>query len=197
MFPATSMPDSDWWQVLWPNPKEVLHSIDVTSDMIVIDLCCGDGYFTVPLAEMTAKVYGLELDGALLDKADKLASFAGIHNCKWIQVDAMEITKYLPELVDYVLLANTFHGIPDKERLVRNVSAVLKVGGQFAIINWYPKPREQTTVLGLPRGPKTEMRMSPDQVDDIMLPLGFERKKVVDVSLYHYASVYVKMKESI
>lgn len=66
MFPATSMPDRDWWQALWTNPKNVLRSIDIASDMVVIDLCCGDGYFTIPLAEITTKVYGLELDEALL-----------------------------------------------------------------------------------------------------------------------------------
>lgn len=31
-------------------------------------------------------------------------------------------------------------------------------------MNWEPLPRNQTTDLGQPRGPKIEMRMPPDEV---------------------------------
>ena len=34
-----------------------------------------------------------------------------------------------------MLMATTFHGVPDKLRLVRAVAAVLKPGGEFAVIN--------------------------------------------------------------
>lgn len=192
MFPSTSMPDRDWWQALWPNPKDVFSSIEVTSNMIVIDLCCGDGYFSIPLAEMTTKVYGLELDGSLLGQANRDAAALNIQNCHWIQGDAMQIANIIPELVDYVLIANTFHGIPDKQELVKSVASILKPGGQFTIVNWHQRAREETTVLGLPRGPKTEMRMSPDQVNDIVLPLGFDLKSMTDVSPYHYGAVFIK-----
>lgn len=192
MFPATSMPDRDWWQALWPNPKDVLRAIDVTSNMVVLDLCCGDGYFTIPLAEMAAKVYGLELDGVLLEQAKRDAAVLNIQHCHWIQGDAMQIANSIPEFVDYVLIANTFHGIPNKQELVKSVASVLKPGGQFTIVNWHQRSREETTVLGLPRGPKTEMRMSPEQVNDIVLPLGFDLKSITDVSPYHYAAVFIK-----
>jgi hypothetical protein len=26
-FPATRMPDRDWWQALWPEPTEVLEAL--------------------------------------------------------------------------------------------------------------------------------------------------------------------------
>ena len=196
MFPATSMPDRDWWQDLWPNPKDVLSTLMIDSNMSVVDLCCGDGYFTIPLAEMVTKVYGIELDGNLLEQAQRDASINSVQNCRWIQGDAMNLSNLVPELVDYVFLANTFHGNPDKEELVRSVASILKPGGQFAIVNWHQRPREETIVLGLPRGPKTEMRMSPDQVNDIILPLGFDLKSVVDVSPYHYGSVFTKHKDT-
>lgn len=193
MFPATSMPDRDWWQALWPNPKDTLCSLDVTPNMIIVDLCCGDGYFTIPLAEIAAKVYGVELDGALLEQAKTDAAALDIQNCQWIQGDAMQIGNIIPELVDYVLIANTFHGIPNKECIIQGIASILKVGGQLSFINWHQKSREETTVLGLPRGPKAEMRMSPSQVEHIVLPLGFELKKVVDVSPYHYGSIFIKI----
>ncbi|MHB1203164.1 MAG: class I SAM-dependent methyltransferase, partial [Acidithiobacillus sp.] len=49
-FPATVMPDPDWWQALWPDPEGVITALGVTPGMTVLDLCCGDGYFTAALA---------------------------------------------------------------------------------------------------------------------------------------------------
>jgi SAM-dependent methyltransferase len=193
MFPSTSMPDRDWWQTLWPNPKDVVLSLGVQPSMSVIDLCCGDGYFTVPLSQVTSRVYGIELDADLLEQAQKEGSANKVENCRWIQGDAMNISSLVPEPVDYVLLANTLHGIPEKEALAKSVAAILKPEGQFAVINWHKIPREETTVLGLPRGPKTDMRMSPDQVNDILSPLGFVLREIVKLPPYHYGAIFKKL----
>ena len=48
LFPATIMPDSDWWHALWPDPEAVLKAVGIKPDMQVVDLCCGDGHFTKP-----------------------------------------------------------------------------------------------------------------------------------------------------
>lgn len=48
----------------------------------------------------------------------------------------MALSRLLPVGVDYVLMANTFHGVPNKAALVREVAAVLKPGGRFAVVNW-------------------------------------------------------------
>lgn len=50
IFPDTSLPDHEWWQLLWPDPKSVILSLGVNSSMVSIDLCCGYGHFTAPLA---------------------------------------------------------------------------------------------------------------------------------------------------
>ena len=54
-FPATSMPDRDWWAALWPDPEGVLRQVGVEPGMTVLDLCCGDGYFTAPLARLVER----------------------------------------------------------------------------------------------------------------------------------------------
>jgi hypothetical protein len=60
-------------------------------------------------------------------------------------------------------MANAFHGVPDRPRLALAVRAILKPGGLFAIINRHQRSREETVVLGEPRGPRTESRLSPAQ----------------------------------
>jgi hypothetical protein len=54
--------------------------------------------------------------------------------------------------------------VPDKVRLSGEVRSVLKSGGLFAIVNWHARPREETIVLGEPRGPATEFRIDPEIV---------------------------------
>ena len=62
--------------------------------------------------------------------------------------------------------------------------------GLFAIVNWYPSKREDTPVLGEPRGPRTEMRMSPQAVAAVVEPTGFVAVKIVELPPYHYGKVF-------
>ena len=39
-FPATTMPDADWWQALWPDPAKIVAEMGVHPGTVVIDLCC-------------------------------------------------------------------------------------------------------------------------------------------------------------
>lgn len=190
MFPGTSMPDQDWWRVLWPNPQGVVVSLGVKPHMVSIDLCCGDGYFTVPLAQNSLRTYGLELDGALIDKAREEIEKQNVKNCFLIQGDAMDIADLIPEKVDFILLANTFHGIPDKEKIVKSMASALKPEGKIAIVNWHKKEREETTVLGLPRGPKSEVRMPPQEVESVLNPLGLFLEKTIELQPYHYGIIF-------
>ena len=89
-------------------------------------------------------------------------------------------------------VVNTFHGVPDQSGLARGAAAVLKPGGAFAIVNWHPLPREKTVVLGAPRGPKTELRMAPEQVRAVVEPAGFEWQRPVELPPYHYGAIFRK-----
>jgi SAM-dependent methyltransferase len=191
MFPATSMPDRDWWVALWPDPSGLLRGLGVRADMTALDLCCGDGYFTVPLARIVGgRVYALDFDSDLISQARGEAEWQGVTMVQWIIADARDVAAVIREPVDYVLLANTFHGVPDKPALARAVAAVLRQGGLFAIVNWYPRPREETTVFGVKRGPPTELRMPPASVQDAVKLAGFNLSRLIDLPPYHYGAVF-------
>lgn len=192
-FPATAMPDRDWWAALWPDPEGVVRSLGVEPGMVVVDLCCGDGYFTAPLARIVeGKLYGVDIDPAMLEQTSAELERAGSTVLDLICANACDLPELLPTKVDYALVANTFHGVPDQTGLARAVAEVLRSGGRFAIINWHPLPREQTTVLGKPRGPRTEMRMSPSQVRATVEPAGFQLAELVELPPYHYGAVFRK-----
>lgn len=190
-FPATTMPDHDWWATLWPNPEQVLRQLGIQPDMTVLDLCCGDGYFTAPLAKhVGGKVYALDLDPEMLKRAEAEVARQGTSICQWICGDAREISTLLPKPVDYVLMANTFHGVPDQIGLARAVRSVLRRQGLFGLINWLPLAREETTVLGQPRGPRTEMRRSADVVSAVVEPQGYRTLQTINLPPYHYGIVF-------
>lgn len=190
-FPATAMPDSDWWGALWPQPKQVLTALGFQRDVEVVDLCCGDGLFTAPLALIARHVIGIDIDRGMLAVAQDRIKAVGATNYELIEGDAYEIAELLVRRpADYVLIANTFHGVPDKPRLARGVAATLKPGGRFAIVNWHRRPREQTTVLGQPRGPKTDMRMEPWDVAETIEPAGFTLTDVIELPPYHYGAIF-------
>jgi SAM-dependent methyltransferase len=191
MFTATSMPDRDWWTALWPDPLSLLRALGVRADMTTLDLCCGDGYFTAPLARIVrGRVYALDFDPDMIAQARREAAQQGVAVLRWITGDACDVAALSPEPVDFVLLANTFHGVPNKPALVTAVAAVLRPGGLFAIVNWHPRPREETTVLGAKRGPPTELRMSPASVRDAVEPAGFNLSRLVELPPYHYGAVF-------
>lgn len=201
IFPATGMPDQDWWHTLWPDPEGVLRRLGADFGKASLDLCCGDGHFTASLAHIVGgigRVAALDLDKDLLEQARVRTESMGIPSgtVRWMECDACKFTDKLPFQPEYVFIANTFHGIPDKQQFARDVFNVMKPGGQFVILNWHHRAREDTTVLGQPRGPKTDLRMSPEAVMDEVLPVGFKLHGVIELPPYHYGIVFDKPKAS-
>lgn len=196
LFPATLMPDKDWWQALWPDPEAVLRSVGIKPGMQVVDLCCGDGHFTRPMCQLVrpGKIWAVDLDAELLGQAEQTCQKNP--NFHPVLGDARELPTQVSEPVDFVFIANTFHGVPDKTGLSQVVHQALKPGGRFAIVNWYRRPREETIVLDQPRGPDTELRMEPEDVRHVVEPAGFKLDKLIDVGPYHYGAVFIKTVDS-
>ena len=192
LFPATGMPDRNWWHALWPDPDGAVRALRVERGMTVVDLGCGYGYFTAAIARQVGlgRVVGFDLDPEMLEQAQ--AACEGLANSDWLLGDARELGSLIGAPADYVLIANTFHGVPDKTALAREVAVALKPNGRFAIVNWYPLPREDTTVLGQPRGPSTELRMSPEQTRAVVEPAGFKLETLVELPPYHYGAIFVR-----
>src|SRR5882672_7743984 len=162
-FQGTEMPTAGWWEALWPDPAGVLAAVGLRPGMGVIDLCSGDGWFTLQIAKLAQHVVAIDIDRQLLDVARHRLAEGGAANCDFVQGDAYDIARLAPRPADFVFMANAFHGVPDRPRLARAVRDALKPSGRFAVINWHRRPREQTTILGEPRGPATELRLSPEQ----------------------------------
>lgn len=189
LFEGTEMPTAGWWDALWPNPAGVLEAVGLRRDMAAIDLCCGDGWFTLPMSRVAASVVAIDIDRNMLEAArDRLAA-AGATNCEFVEGDAYELARHMRGPADFVLMANAFHGVPDQPRLADAVAKALKPAGRLAVVNWHQRRREETTILGEPRGPKSELRMSPEQTIASIEAGGLIFAGLVELPPYHYAVI--------
>ena len=190
------MPAAGWWEALWPNPATVLAAVGMSSGMSVIDLCCGDGWFTLQIAKLAKHVVAIDIDRQLLDVARLRLVENGVTNCDYLEGDAYQLAKLVLRPVEFVFLANAFHGIPDKPRMARAVRAALVSGGRFAVVNWHQRPREQTMILGEPRGPKTELRVSPQQTIEAIEHEDLKFLQLVEVPPFHYGAVFERSSQA-
>ena len=189
LFEGTEMPTAGWWDALWPNPAGVLEAVGLRRDMAAIDLCCGDGWFTLPMSKVAASVVAIDIDRNMLEAArDRLAA-AGATNCEFVEGDAYELARHMRGPADFVLMANAFHGVPDQPRLADAIGKALKPAGRLAVVNWHQRRREETTILGEPRGPKSELRMSPGQTIASIEAGGLIFAGLVELPPYHYAVI--------
>jgi ubiquinone/menaquinone biosynthesis C-methylase UbiE len=189
-FAATEMPSAGWWEALWPDPAAVLDAVGLTSGTEAIDLCSGDGWFTRHIAKAARHVVAIDIDRDMLEAARRQLCQNGISNCDFIAGDAYELGNLAPSLADFVFMANAFHGVPDRPRLARAVREALKPDGRFAIVNWQQRPREETVVLGEPRGPKSQLRLSPKQTVEAVEAGGLMFDRIVELPPYHYGVVF-------
>ena len=189
-FQGTEMPTAGWWEALWPDPAAVLAAVGIKPGMDVIDLCSGDGWFTLQIAKIASRVIAIDIDPALLEIARIRLKERGVTNCEYRSGDAYQLVALAGRAVDFVFMANAFHGVPNRPRLARAVHEGLKPRGRLAIVNWHQRPREETTVLGEPRGPRTELRLSPQQTIDAVAAGGLTSAGVVEIPPYHYGALF-------
>jgi len=192
-FQNTKQPDWDWWGRLWPTPGGTLRRLGVEPGASIAEVGSGNGYFALPAARIAdpGTVYAVDVDERLLDELETLATQQAIENVVAVHGDARELRSVLPEPVDVVLVANTFHGIDDPDAFVDGVIDALADGGRFVVVNWHAEPRTSTTVAGEPRGPPTERRLTPQETKTAVAD-GTELSVVETVELlpHHYGVLF-------
>jgi len=192
-FQNTGQPDWDWWGRLWPAPGETLREVGVEPGDTLAEIGSGNGYFALPAARITAPatVYAVDIDSSLLAELSHLADLQSVENIETIDCDARTLSERLPEPVDTVMVANIFHGIDDPTSFVREAFDSLRPDGRLVIFNWYDTPRETTRIDGEPRGPPTELRMTPEETQQCVLDAAdVTLERTIELPPYHYAMVF-------
>ena len=97
----------------------------------ILDAGCGPGVFTFELAKQhpEAKVTGVELEPALVDRANEIAKRAGLANCTFRQGDVTKLD--FDSEFDLVLSVDNFEHVEDDVAAMRTLLRALRPGGRL------------------------------------------------------------------
>jgi SAM-dependent methyltransferase len=99
----------------------------------LLDVGCGPGSLTLLLAGSFEEAVGLDADEDMLGEARRLASAAGIGNCRWVHRRAEELPAGLGEF-RLVTFAQSFHWL-DRPKVAAAVRGMLADGGACAHVH--------------------------------------------------------------
>jgi ubiquinone/menaquinone biosynthesis C-methylase UbiE len=133
-----------WWLIstfdnplrrLVHKPEQILAGL-VGEGETVLDIGCGMGYFSVPLARLVGpagQVYAVDLQEKMLAGVARRAERAGM-------LDRIHLHQARPEGLGLLLRADLalafwmLHEVPDQERFLSAVHNLLRQGGRFLLV---------------------------------------------------------------
>jgi ubiquinone/menaquinone biosynthesis C-methylase UbiE len=117
------------------NPEKILAGL-IDEGQTVADLGCGPGFFTIPMAGLvgeSGRVIAIDLQQAMLDKMMRAAQRQGVASC--IEPHKCETDSIgVGEQVDFALAFYMVHEVPDVERFLGQVAAMLRPQGRFLLV---------------------------------------------------------------
>ncbi|GEM_PF-315634 len=137
--------DSRFRRALQP-PENVVIRSGVREGMIALDLGCGAGTFTVPLARFVGregKVLAMDINPAFLEELKrKLDSpqHSDVRNTIDVILASAHDLPLADGSVDICLMVTVLQEIPDRVRALREVFRVLKPGGILAVTEFLIDP---------------------------------------------------------
>lgn len=154
-------PERDAWQ----KPGEVIEALKIAPDAIVADVGAGTGYFAVRLARALpgGAVIGVDAEPDMVRYLRERVSREKLTNLV-AQLGGVQ-SPQLPGPVDLVILVDTYHHVPDRERYFRALQTSLTPRGRLAIIDFK---------LDAPVGPPKHARIAPRKVQEEMVKGGLQ-----------------------
>jgi ubiquinone/menaquinone biosynthesis C-methylase UbiE len=111
--------------------REIMSALHLQPSDTALDLGCGAGFFTVEMAKMAQKAYGIDIN-PYVKTIQVPPALRG--RLEYIQVSA-ERLPFAEEHFDKVLASEVLPMIPDPNRFLEEIRRVLKSGGRLLIAN--------------------------------------------------------------
>jgi ubiquinone/menaquinone biosynthesis C-methylase UbiE len=149
-----SLPCPTWlrWAVELDNPftrvnraAAIAANLDLRPGMRVLDVGCGPGRVTIPVAERVApgEVVAMDVQAGMLLRVREKAEAAQLKNVRFLEASAGR-GKVEAEQFDRALLVTVLGEIPDQVAALREVFHALKPGGLLSITEVVFDPHFQT-----------------------------------------------------
>lgn len=175
--------DSPWRREALP-PLGVLQELGLAPEDDFADIGCGIGYFTIPAAGIIARdhlLYAVDPSGDMLDALAR--RMEGIDDARITRVLSEPEDFKLPSAsVDFILVANVFHEVENKEAFLRETLRILRPGGRLGLVEWH--------AAEAPYGPPLSHRMPAEETDRWFQGAGYLLDRRLVFGDYFYGRVY-------
>lgn len=169
---------------------KVFSELQLQGGISFLDLGCGRGEYAIIASNIVGnagEVYGIDLwdEGVNLLKEEALAR--GSTNIRAMVADAGKRIPLKDLRIDVCFMATVFHDLVlanTAEGALQEVSRVLKKEGTLAILEFIK--------IDGPPGPPLSSRLAPEEVEERVIPYGFERVGLKEVGPYNYLVRFVK-----
>ncbi|NGP75857.1 class I SAM-dependent methyltransferase [Balneolaceae bacterium YR4-1] len=130
--------ESGWQRQLWPAQARLLEAANICSGEEVLDISCGTGLVTFPIAEtvgVEGSVTAIDLSEGMIEKAGKIAKERNITGVNFQAMDAEELD-FADESFDLAINSLGLMYYPDPDTANLEMFRVLRAGGRAAALVW-------------------------------------------------------------
>ena len=155
----SGMPEQTYWESLL-DVKATLDALRVDRAVQdVVEIGCGYGTFTVPVAERIAgTMHAFDIEPEMVALTRERLKQANVTNARVSQRDVIVDGFGLPSgSIDAVLLSNILHA-ENPVQMLRASTALLSPGGRLLVTHW-------RSDVKTPRGPDLSIRPRPEQIE--------------------------------
>jgi len=118
--------------------ERLVAQLDITKDMRVLDLGCGDGTTAIPAAKRGANVVGVDIARNLIQAAKTRARQEGLSNITFKVGDACDLYDLSDGTFDRVVSIFGAMFAPRPLDVAKEMVRVTKKGGKIIMGNWIP-----------------------------------------------------------
>lgn len=146
----------------WQKPDQVIAALGLTPTMKVADIGAATGYFPVRFAKHVNRVYGVDIESAMVAYLQQRAEREGLANLTAVLATSDDAK--IPEPVDLITIVDTTHHLQNRPTYFASLKRSLTPSGRVAIIDFKP---------GSKRGPPDEAKISAENVVAELRQAGF------------------------
>jgi len=153
-----------------------------------LDIGCGRGMYTIAASKIIGEkgtLYAVDLWAEAIAALKNEASARGLSNIKAGVADVGERIPLEDQTIDVAFMATVLHDLVDSgkaEGALRETVRVLKPGGLFAVVEFKKTDG--------PPGPPMAIRLGAEEVERVVSPFGFKKKRQLDLGPSNYLIVF-------
>ena len=168
--------------------EKVVAGLDLQKGLTLLDMACGEGQYDIGFSKIIGDeglIYAVDLWEDNINRLFETLSTTGIRNVEAFVADVSHPMPIGNDSIDVCLMATVLHDLVQAntaDGAIKEASRVLKTNGLFAVIEFYK--------IDGPPGPPIHIRLSPQDVENIVEPFGFNKQAVKEVGAFNYLMVF-------